>query len=111
MRPSLFFDVMQRWLLVTDVLEQPTNPTFKDQTDVLTLMNYYSVQPVFRGAITAEYWTFVKRAVCVYLEATYTHFKKLKTLHDKLKEINVSSDILGLFSEYIIDIPPVRAKE
>ena len=111
MRSSLFCDGTKRWLLVTDFLEQRTFPTFKDQTDVLTLMNYYSVQCVFRGTVTVEYWTFAKRAVCVYLGATFVHFKDLMKLHDKLQQINVSSYILGVFSEYNFDIPPVRAKE
>jgi hypothetical protein len=62
-------------------------PTFKDQTDVLTLMNYYSVQCVFGGAVTVEHWTLVKLAVCVYLGATYVHFKDLMRLHDKLNKL------------------------
>ena len=54
---------------------------------------------------------FVKLAVCVYLGATYVQFKDLMRLCGKLKQMNVSSDILGVFSEYNFDIPPVRNKE
>jgi hypothetical protein len=38
-------------------------------------------------------------------------FKGLMRLCGKLKQINVISDILGVFSEYNFDIRPFRNKE